>query len=211
MMKNRDIIKQKAGFLLIDNIENYYLNSNFAKSIYPEGRTTRSLCVNCNSFLGKYDEDYLKFFNLNGDPHSIKGFTDKTKLQIVKAVFGKFLSLPEAIEEKFDFTNFLLDKQSRTYNGVWKLYFIKRDSSTNLFFSDIQTFKSLFDEGVMYILSDEKFIFHLMNFEKDESDIMNDIFDIFNKDYKLVVGTEKNGGYYAQALMAKILEDEYHE
>lgn len=53
------------------------------------------------------------------------------------------------------------------YSGKWKLYFIKRDFSTDLLgLNDIGTGKATFDEGIVYELSDDRFIFNLMNFEK---------------------------------------------
>ena len=61
--------------------------------LFPHGRTARTLCRKCNTFLGKYDEAYLRFFSLDGEAKAIKGFTQKTKLYIIKSIFGKFLSV----------------------------------------------------------------------------------------------------------------------
>lgn len=212
MMANKDTIKQitKNG-ASIEDIMNGYLYSSAAESVYPKGRTTKTLCVDCNTFLGKYDEAYLKFFNADGNPKTIKGFTRNTKIEIIKAIFGKFLSLPEANDEKFDFIDFLLDKNSNEYTGDWKLYFIKRDHSTDLFFRDIQTTKLNFDEGVVYELTDDKFIFNLMNFDKHEIFKMNNIFDILDAKYKLIIGAGEDGGYHAQALMSNLFKDIINE
>ena len=103
-----------------------------AESIYPKGRTARTLCQNCNRFLGKYDEAYLKFYDVDGDPKKVKGFQYKTKLQIIKAIFAKFLSIPEAKDEKFDFIDFIRNPEETEYRGKWSLYFVKRDASTDL-------------------------------------------------------------------------------
>ncbi len=140
MIANEDIIKQRIkNGESVENIMNDYLYSSAAESVYPKGRTTKSLCVDCNTFLGKYDEAYLKFFNANGNPKIIKGFTKNTKMKIIKAIFGKFLSLPETNNEKFDFIEFILNENLFEYSGNWRLYFIKRDLSTDLFFRDIET------------------------------------------------------------------------
>ena len=37
--------------------------------------------------------------------------------------------------------------------------------------------------------------------------IMNNIFDILDKDYKLIKGVGSNGGYHAQMLLSRLLED----
>lgn len=135
--------------------------------LFPHGRTARTLCRKCNTFLGKYDEAYLRFFSLDGEAKAIKGFTQKTKLYIIKSIFGKFLSVPETQKEKFDFLDFLKDESATEYSGKWKIYFIKRNFSTDLMgMMDIGTGKLEYEEGVVYELSDEKFIYNLMNFEK---------------------------------------------
>ena len=48
---------------IIDEI----FDTKISKSIYPKGRTARTLCRDCNTFLGEYDEAYLKFFNVDGN------------------------------------------------------------------------------------------------------------------------------------------------
>lgn len=73
-----------------------YFDQHLAKDLYPKGRTARTLCRKCNTFLGKYDEAYKKFYSEDGDPKKVKGFQKQTKIQIVKAIFAKFLSIPEA-------------------------------------------------------------------------------------------------------------------
>ena len=55
---------------IVDDI----FDNELSESIYPKGRTARTLCRKCNTFLGKFDEAYLKFFSKNGDPKYIKGF-----------------------------------------------------------------------------------------------------------------------------------------
>ena len=65
-----------------------YFDQELAKPLYPNGRTARTLCQKCNTFLGKYDEAYLKFYNAKGDPNIVKGYQEETKIQIVKSIFG---------------------------------------------------------------------------------------------------------------------------
>lgn len=91
---------------------NDYFDNELTESIYPKGRTARTLCRECNTFLGKYDEAYLKFFKCDGDPKVIKGFQTETRIQIVKSIFGKFLSIPETKDESFDFLDYLKDQKS---------------------------------------------------------------------------------------------------
>ena len=38
-----------------------YFDQHLAKDLYPKGRTARTLCRKCNTFLGKYDEAYRNF------------------------------------------------------------------------------------------------------------------------------------------------------
>ena len=183
-------------------------DNELTSQLYVEGRTAKTLCRKCNTFLGKYDEAYLKFFSHNGDEKAIKGFNINTKLKIIKSIFGKFLSIPEAIKEEFDFLDFLSNENAEEYNGKWKLYFVKRDSSSDIIgLKDIDTGKIEFDEGIVYELSDDKFIFNLMNFDKHTCFKMNNIFDILDKDYKLIKGVGSNGGYHAQMLLSRLLED----
>lgn len=180
-------------------------DSKLSKSIYPAGRTARTLCRKCNTFLGKYDEAYLKFFSNDGEPKIIKGFTKSTRLQIIKSIFGKFLSLPETGNEEFDFIDFIKDESLEEYSGKWKIYFIGRNLSTDLMgFKDIGTGKATFNEGVVYEFSDDKFIFNLMNFEKHSVFSMTNIFDILNKNYILIDGVGKNGSYHASILMSRL-------
>ena len=189
---------------IVDDI----FDNRVSKPLYPNGRTARTLCQQCNTFLGKYDEAYLKFFNYDGNPKIIKGFQLLTKYQIIKAIFAKFLSIPEAVNESFDFVSFIKDSQSMSYTGTWHLYFVKRDLSTDLLgLKDIGTGKVEFDKGVVYELSDDKFIFNLMNFPKHSRFNMTDIFDILNKNYNIVEGVGKDGGYHAQILMSRLLSE----
>ncbi|MGT2820191.1 hypothetical protein [Streptococcus intermedius] len=198
---NKQVIKGEKYENVIGEIFDSYL----ATDLYPEGRTAYSLCRACNTFLGKYDESYQKFFNVFGNPEKVKGFQRKTKLQIIKAVFGKFLSLPEAKKENFDFRDFVKNVENEQYKGVWNLYLVKRNYTTDLMgFGDISTGKLSFDEGVVYELSDEKFIYNLMNFPKHNCFKMTNIFDILNKNYELVEGVEENGGYHGQLQIGKL-------
>lgn len=186
-----------------------YFDDKLAKPLYPNGRTARTLCRKCNTFLGKYDEAYQKFFDADGQSRIINGFQAQTKIQIIKALYAKFLSVPEAQEEKFDFLNFVRDTSCVEYTGKWHLYFVKRDFSSDLMgLKDIGTGKLDFDEGVVYELSDDKFIFDLMNFEKHSCFEMTDIFDIRNKNYKLIEGVGASGGYHAQILMQCLFRDQ---
>ena len=180
-------------------------DTQLSTSLFPKGRTARTLCRKCNTFLGKYDEAYLRFFNLDGTPKSINGFQQHTKYQIIKAIYAKFLSIPEAAGEAFDFIDFIRDDDSTVYNGNWNIYFVKRDFSSDLLgMKDIRTGKITFDEGVVYELSDDKFIFNLMNFPKHSCFEMTNLFDILKKNYKLVEGVGESGGYHAQVFMSSI-------
>ena len=187
-------------------LENIF-DTKLSKSLYPAGRTARTLCRKCNTFLGKYDEAYLKFFLLDGNPKRIKGFKNNTRLQIIKSIFGKFLSVPEAGNEEFDFIDFIKDESLTEYSGKWNLYFVKRNFSTDIMgLKDIGTGKATFDEGVVYEFSDDKFIFNLMNFEKHSCFPMTNIFDILNKNYVLIEGVRNDGGYHAQIFMTRLFQ-----
>lgn len=72
---------------------------------------------------------------------------------------------------------------------------------------DIGTGKLIFDEGVVYQLSDERFIFNLMNFPKYDCFEMTNFFDILNKSYSLIEGVGENGGYNAQIMMSRLLKN----
>jgi hypothetical protein len=206
-MRN-DVLKRLSAGESADNIFGDIFDTKLSKSIYPTGRTARTLCRKCNTFLGKYDAAYLKFFALDGEPKRIKGFKESTKLQIIKSVFGKFLSVPEAKNEDFDFLDFLRDESATEYSGNWRLYFVKRDFSTDLMgLNDIGTGKITFDEGVVYELSDDKFIYNLMNFEKHSCFSMTNIFDILNRNYVLVKGVGNHGGYHAQIFMTRLFQN----
>ncbi len=196
----------------IENITEETFDNELSETIYPKGRTAKTLCRNCNMFLGKYDEAYLKFFNAGGHPKKVRGFQNQTKYQIIKAIYAKFLSVPEAIKEEFDFIDFVRNKSCEKYDGEWKLYFIKRDYSTDLMgLKDIGTGKVTFNEGVVYELSDDKFIFNLMNFEKHPNFEMTNIFDILKKDYVLTVGVDEYGGYHGQILMSRLFSQMHNE
>lgn len=191
-----------------EQVSGEIFDNELAKTIYPNGRTARTLCRTCNTFLGKYDEAYFKFFSLDGEAKAIKGFSQKTKIHIVKSIFAKFLSIPEAKNEEFDFLDFLRDESSTEYHGKWKIYFVKRDFSSDLMgMKDIGTGKITFEEGVVYELSDDKFIYDLMNFERHSCYEMTNLFDILKKDYTLVKGVGSKGGYHAQILMTRLLKE----
>ncbi len=187
------------------NIYDEVFDNQLFKSTYPKGRTARTLCQKCNTFLGKYDEAYLRFFNANGNPQKIKGFTKETKYKIIKSIYAKFLSIPEAIEEKFDFIEFIKDSSSIDYNGIWNLYLTKRNHTSDLLgLKDIGTGKLVFDEGVVYEFSDEKFIFNLMNFKIHSCFKMTDIFEILNKNFVLTEGVDGSGGYHGQLMIQRL-------
>lgn len=192
----------------LKQISDEFFDNELAIPLYPHGRTARTLCKRCNTFLGKYDEAYLKFFNANGDPKKIKGFSEKTKYHIIKSIFGKFLSIPETSEENFDFIDFLKDDTNKDYKGVWNLYFVKRDYSSDILgLKNIDTGKLEFEAGVVYELSDDKFIYNLMNLKKHDSYKMTNIFDILKKNYVLANGVGETGGYHAQILLSKLFSE----
>lgn len=203
-----EILKGKASGKTLEEIAGHIFDTRLSVPLYPRGRTAKTLCKKCNTFLGKYDEAYLKFFNVSGDPKSVKGFQQHTKYQIIKAIYAKFLSIPETDNEKFDFLDFIRDKKSTAYDGEWNIYFVKRDFSSDLFgMQDIGTGKAIYDEGVVYEMSDEKFIFNLMNFQKHSCFDMTNLFDILNKSYTLIEGVGKEGGYHAQILMSRLFSE----
>ena len=202
----QEIKKQVELGHTVEDAAGIFFDEELANSLYPKGRTSRTLCRRCNTFLGKYDEAYLRFFNAYGAPNTIKGFQKKTRIQIVKSIYGKFLSVPEAVDEEFDFLGFIRDESIEEYHGIWRLYFVQRDFSSDLMgFADIRTGRMEFDEGVVYELSDERFIYDLMNFEKHSCFPMNNIFDILKNNYTLIKRTGENGGYHAQLLMGDLL------
>lgn len=188
-----------------ESIAGDIFDNRLSKSIYPKGRAAKTLCRDCNTFLGKYDEAYLKFYNLDGDCKRFKGYQQKTRIEVIKSIYGKFLSVPETAGEKFDFIDFLRNRESESYSGIWKLYMVKRDFSTDLLgLKSLETGKVEFDEGVVYELSDDKFIFNLMNFTKHDCFEMTDIFEILNQTYNIVQGVGENGGYHASILMTSL-------
>lgn len=191
----------------LEHISDELFDTRISKPLYPAGRTARTLCRRCNTFLGKYDEAYLKFYNCDGNSKSVKGFRNVTKHQTIKAIYAKFLSVPEAQNETFDFVDFIRDEACFEYNGKWLLYFVRRNYSTDMLgFADIATGKVDFEEGVVYEMSDDKFIYNLMNFPKHECYEMTNIFEILNKNYRLVEGVGKNGGYHSQIFMTNMFQ-----
>ena len=152
-----------------------YFDEKVAKSLYPKGRTAQTLCRECNTFLGNYDKCYLRFFNENGNPKAIKGFQKATKIKIIKSIFAKFLSVPEAENEAFDFIDFIKNENAERYDGLWKLYFVRRDFSSDIFgMPDIGTGRAEFEEGIVYELSDEKFIFSLPEEKGDTFEVLSE-------------------------------------
>lgn len=204
--KNDIYQRLKQGENIKNICDNIFDNELF-ETTHKHGRTARTLCKNCNHFLGKYDEAYLKFFKVDGLPKIINGFKIETKYEIIKSIYAKFLSVPETINEKFDFIDFI-NNNEKEYNGIWNLYFVKRDYTSDFFgLSDIGTGKIEYEDGVVYELSDEKFIFNLMNFKIHSCYKMTNIFDILNKNYELVEGVGETGGYHGQILMQKLFVD----
>lgn len=205
---NAEITQRLKSGEKIEDIAGSILDTKISEPLYPKGRTTRTLCKKCNTFLGQYDESYLRFFNADGEPKLVKGFQKQTKYKIIKAIYAKFLSIPETANEEFDFVNFVREEEETTYNGKWSLYFVKRDYTSDLLgMPDIGTGKAIFKEGIVYEMSDNKFIFNLMNFEKHTCFHMTNFFDILNKNYTLVKGLGANGGYHQQILTSRLFSD----
>lgn len=204
----RTEIKQKlCNGQTLERIAGDIFDSQLATSLFPKGRTARTLCRKCNTFLGKYDEAYLRFFKLNGDPKAVNGFQKHTKYQIIKAIYAKFLSVAETQNEEFDFLDFIRDTNSTIYNGKWSVYFVKRNFSSDLMgMKDIRTGKIIYDDGVVYEMSDDKFIFNLMNFPKHACFEMTNLFDILKKNYKLIEGVGESGGYHAMLFLSKQMD-----
>lgn len=194
----QEILKDKDDFY---NVTEKYFDEKIATSKYPKGRTARTLCRNCNTFLGKYDEAYLKFFNVDGEAKCIKGYSTQTKYEIIKSIFAKFLSIPETQDESFDYIEFVKNPREYDYNGKWKIYLVKRDHTTDMFgLKEINTRKLSDERGTIYEFSDEKFIYFLMDYEKEKGIEMTNIFEILNKNYNIVNGVGENGGYYEELL-----------
>jgi len=192
------------------NIADYYFDKHLTKSIYPKGRTARTLCQKCNTFLGDYDKAYLKFYNADGNSEIVKGFQKSTKLKIIKSIFAKFLSIPETDCANFDFINFLRDKDAENYDGIWKIYFVKRNYTTDILgYQDISTGKMNWDESkIVYELSDDKFIYNLLNFEKHKEFEMTNLFDILNRKYQIIEGcNDPSGGYHGQMMLLRLLKN----
>lgn len=200
-----EIRSRLANWEKIEEITGDIFDTRLSIPKYPHGRTARTICPKCNTFLGKYDEAYLRFFNAEGNPKTVKGFQLRTKYQIIKAIYAKFLSVPETAKEEFDFIDFIKNEEGTSYDGKWSIYFVRRDFSTDIMgLKDIGTGKITFDEGVVYELSDDKFIFNLLNFPKHPCFNMTNIFDILDKRYKLIEGVGEDGGYHGQLMMTRL-------
>ena len=90
-----------------------------------------------------------------------------------------------------------------TANGAYIL--LDGTLSTDIMgLKDIGTGKITFDEGVVYELSDDKFIFNLLNFPKHPCFNMTNIFDILDKRYKLIEEVGEDGGYHGQLMMTRL-------
>lgn len=192
----------------LNDIADNIFDNRISKPIYPRGRVAKTLCRECNTFLGKYDAAYLKFFNIDGNCKAFKGYQIKTKVEVIKSIYGKFLSVPEAGDETFDFIEFLRNENSMEYKGIWHLYFVKRDYSSDILgLKDMRTGKLEYPEGVVYEMSDDKFIFNLMNFKRHDCFKMTNIFEILNPDYQIVEGVGEDGGYHAQILLSSLFSE----
>lgn len=77
--KREKILNRLSNGESFERIAGDIFDNELAESIYPQGRTARTLCRMCNTFLGKYDEAYLKIFSLDGEAEALKGFSKKTK------------------------------------------------------------------------------------------------------------------------------------
>ncbi len=198
--------KENQGKTL-EEVSGEFFDEELSHSLYPKGRTARSLCRQCNTFLGKYDEAYKKFFDNDGSPSIIKGYQKLTRLKIIKAIFAKFLSVPECKGLNFDFIDFLQDDNQEKYDGQWGLYCTKRDYGTDFFgLGHLATGVMTYDEGVIFVLSDEKFIFHLMDFEPHEGYKSLNMMDLLNKTYTLVSGRDlHDGGYHGHFMIQEML------
>lgn len=207
IIENRYNLKNKNKTL--EEFGSTFFDEELSQPLYPKGRTTRSLCRPCNTFLGVYDESYKKFYDSKGDSLVIRGYQKSTKLKIIKAIFAKFLSIPECKNFNFDFINFIRTPVQETYNGEWSLYCIKRDFHTDLLgFGDLETGKLIYDEGIVFELSDENFIFHLTNFEPHECHKSMNMMDILNNYYTLISGTDiENGGYHGELMTLRWLNN----
>lgn len=202
-----DVLEEIRKGTPISELTDPMFDSRFSSPMYPKGRTAKTLCRECNTHLGKYDEAYYKFFIQDGDCNKIRSFQQKTKLRVIKSIFGKFLSVPEAENEEFDFIEFLRDDSIMEYKGIWSLFLVRRDMGTDILgFKDLSTGVVEYDEGVVYELSDEKFIFNLMNFPKHSEYNMTSIFEILNKKYQIVDGVDHNGGYHSQLVMQRAFD-----
>ncbi|MBZ5964599.1 hypothetical protein KIJ11_08840 [Leuconostoc gelidum subsp. gelidum] len=219
-----DLVKMFDFLLDKENIQNFFTDIETGKEFnkkldmlfdnelsttqYPRGRVAYTLCRSCNTFLGKYDEAYKKFFDSDGNPKVVSGFVKQTKIKIIKAIYAKFLSLPECSGIKFDFIDYLKSTDQDSYDGLWQIYFLKRSQST-----DILNMRSLdvgvlnYDEGQVFELSDEKFIFHLTNFKPKNNVTGINLFSIQNK-YVLVGGEniDGSGGYHGEMIIKKMLD-----
>lgn len=188
----------------LENAEKMF-DEKLALSIYPKGRTNRTLCVYCNEFLGRYDEEYKKFYNIDGNPKILRGFTEGTKYKIIKSIYGKFLSIPESQDVEFDFLDFLRNEKQTEYNGSWNLYFIHRNKKADfLNLKDYEAGKLIYPEGTVFVLVDEKFCYYLLDFKKHSEVKGTNIFDILIKNYCLVEDEGNIADYHQQLVLSRL-------
>lgn len=57
---HKDIIEKIKDGQSYEKVMGDYFDTELSKSLYPKGRTARTLCRQCNTFLGNYDKAYLK-------------------------------------------------------------------------------------------------------------------------------------------------------
>lgn len=64
-----------------------------------------------------------------------------------------------------------------------------------------------YDNGVVYELSDEKYIFDLFDFPLPQYSKMTNIFDILKKDY-IIIEEIGNYDFHAQIMLLKVLKSD---
>ncbi len=120
--------------------------------------------------------------------------------------------MPEARNEEFDFVPFVKEKDIAEYSGDWRLYFVRRNATSDLLgLADMETGTAHFEQGIVYELTDDRFIFDLLNFEKHDSFEMNNIFDIISPNFRLITGTGESGGYHAQMIMSRLFDQMFEQ
>lgn len=93
------------------------------------------------------------------------------------------------------------------YERKWRLYFIKRNHTTDLSgFTSLNTGKLELGEGVVYEFSDDKFIYNLVSFDKHDCYSMTNMFDMLNKNFTIIEGIGGSGGYHGQIMLINLLK-----